>query len=286
MSGLGTSDNPNERAAILQNQRDTVGDQGLVFGGRGSSFIRKQRSRRLAEAPVAKKQAPDVLQEKPSQGRATDSTESGRDGRAPRSATRPVHAKRTTRTPGSNKSGLSDSSGMGRSNKGPQGGRDHSGRDGNDGGGGGGGGGGTCFIAGTMVLLEGGESVAIEDVKIGDRLLGQAGEINTVEEFDHPLLGDRLLYSINGGKYFVTSEHPFSTLDGWKSISPEALAEEGSKLSVTRLGIGDWIDALPSEFVIVDTITSQPAPESTQLYNFKLSGNKSYFADGYLVHNK
>ncbi len=74
MSGLGTSDNPNERAAILQNQRDTVGDQGLEFGGQGTSFIRRKNERRMAEAPEAKVQEPDVVQEKPSEGKPTDTT--------------------------------------------------------------------------------------------------------------------------------------------------------------------------------------------------------------------
>jgi len=149
-------------------------------------------------------------------------------------------------------------------------------------------GGNSCFVAGTQVVLEDGKSVAIEDVKVGDKVQGLDGAINTVEVFDHPRLGDRDLYSINGGEYFVTVEHPFYTAEGWKSISPEALASENSELEVGELVIGDKIERSDGSHEKIITIDFKPAPADTQLYNFKMSssGNHTYYANGYLVHNK
>ena len=155
-----------------------------------------------------------------------------------------------------------------------------------DGGGSGGGGGGECFIAGTTIVLEDGESIAIEDVKVGDRLQGLNGDINTVEAFGQPYLGDRDLYSINGGEYFVTVEHPFYTSEGWKSISPDALAKENSELEVGELVIGDKIERSDGSHEKIITIQFKPAPADTPLFNFRMSGNRSYYANGYLVHNK
>jgi hypothetical protein len=90
----------------------------------------------------------------------------------------------------------------------------------------------SCFIAGTKVLMANGTEKNIEDVKIGDVLLGSENSYNVVRGYDQPILGDRLLYSINGSDYFVTAEHPFMTTEGWKSISPEATKKEMPKFEL------------------------------------------------------
>ena len=62
-------------------------------------------------------------------------------------------------------------------------------------------------------------------VKVGDKVKGHK-EDNIVIKLDPTLLGDRKLYSFNDNEhYFFTSEHPFMTEEGWKSIKPEKTKE-------------------------------------------------------------
>jgi hypothetical protein len=129
----------------------------------------------------------------------------------------------------------------------------------------------------------------IEDVTIGEQVLGTDGVANTVLGYDRPMLGTRLLYSFNGGEYFVTAEHPFLTTDGWKSLSVPALIAEdpdlAEALGVTTLEVGDEIMRLDGTTQLIETIDSQAAPDQ-QLYNFILDGNNTYHADEYVTHNK
>lgn len=142
----------------------------------------------------------------------------------------------------------------------------------------------SCFIADTTVALANGTHKKIQDVKIGDVLKGDVTN-NTVLAFHQPLLGDDKLYSFNGGEYFVTAEHPFLTTKGWKSIDPSKTKKENIGITVTPLHIGDVL-VTDKGLVKLSTIDGKTAPKTTQLYNFILDGDHTYYADGYLVHNK
>ena len=147
----------------------------------------------------------------------------------------------------------------------------------------------TCFVADTQVTMTDGTIKNIQDVQIGESVLGDDCAINNVTGYDRPMLGDRLLYSFNGGKYFVTAEHPFLTIDGWKSISPEALVKENpslaEKISVTVLKVGDSIILENGTVEEITRIESKKADDQ-QLYNLMLDGNNTYYVDGYTTHNK
>jgi len=142
----------------------------------------------------------------------------------------------------------------------------------------------TCFIADTFVSMANGLTKKIQDVKIGDVLKGETTN-NTVLGLHDPKLEGRKLYSFNGGRYFVTAEHPFKTTSGWKSIDPKKTAEENIGITVTALQVGDTLITENGK-VVLKTIDSKNDKASTQLYNFKLDGDHTYYADGYLVHNK
>lgn len=145
---------------------------------------------------------------------------------------------------------------------------------------------GSCFIAGTKVRLANGRAINIEDVKVGDILLGLDGAENVVVEFDHPLLGERLLYGLNGSHPFVTSEHPFMSSEGWASIEPGETKKE-IDLDVIPLILGDKLVRYNTqELFLLQDVHENIADAETQLYNFKLDGNNTYFADDFLVHNK
>ncbi len=141
-----------------------------------------------------------------------------------------------------------------------------------------------CFIADTKVTLADGSLKLIQDVQIGDVLKGEKTN-NTVLGFHQPKLGDQKLYGFNGEKPFVTAEHPFMTTQGWKSIDPIQTSKEHIGIEVTQLEVGDVLITEKGS-IVINSIESSVAPEKTQLYNFLLDGDHTYYADGYLVHNK
>ena len=125
-------------------------------------------------------------------------------------------------------------------------------------------------------------------------------------EIEQPLPGHRLLYALNGSTFFVTAEHPFMTDEGWKSIDPTALAAEHSALRVDRLTVGDRLLILAAAAVPVGvggsistqavdvridavplhSLVGRSADPATPLYNLRLDGDHTYFANDLLVHNK
>lgn len=151
-----------------------------------------------------------------------------------------------------------------------------------------------------------GTSRPIEHILVGDLVLGNAGQVNTVMEIERPLLGERRLYALNESNFFVTAEHPFMTEEGWKSIDPTALVAEGSTLPTDRLAVGDRLLTLAAvavpvcggkasssdvmdvriETVALESLVGQATDPATQLYNLRLDGNHTYFANELLVHNK
>lgn len=141
-----------------------------------------------------------------------------------------------------------------------------------------------CFVADTMVEMADGTLKNIQDVVLGDVLKGETGN-NKVIGFHQPKLGDEKVYSFNGGRHFVTAEHPFRTTDGWKSLNPGKTAEEHLNITVTELKVGDTL-VTDEGLVKLNFIHGQYRDKDTQLYNFKLDGDHTYYADGYLVHNK
>ena len=140
-----------------------------------------------------------------------------------------------------------------------------------------------CFTADTKVDMANGTTKNIQDVKVGDVLKGETTN-NTVLGFHRPEL-DGKLYSLNGGRYFVTEEHPFKTTDGWKSINPSKTEKENIGITVTTLKVGDTL-ITDKGSVLLKTIDGKDATEVTPLFNFYLDGDHTYYADGYLVHNK
>jgi hypothetical protein len=131
-----------------------------------------------------------------------------------------------------------------------------------------------------------GSSKNIKDVEVGDKVLGSGGTYNTVVDIETPDLGKRKLYSFNGGELFVTNEHPFMSSDGWKAINSQETYKEQPKLAekVTNLEVGDVL-VTDDGNVEVDTIDSSVA-DNQVVYNLLLEENNTYYANGYLVHNK
>lgn len=141
-----------------------------------------------------------------------------------------------------------------------------------------------CFISDTQVTMADGSKKNIQDVKIGDVLKGETTN-NTVLRYHRPLQSEGVTYGFNGGRSFVTAEHPFKTTQGWKSINPEKTRQENIGIEVTQLKVGDTI-LTENGSTYIFSIEAKQVPIDTPLYNFALSGDRTYYADGYLVHNK
>jgi hypothetical protein len=173
--------------------------------------------------------------------------------------------------------------------------------------------GGGCFVGGTRVRMADGSDKPIELVEPGDRVLGRGGKINRVRSILYPMLGDRPLYSLNGGTAFVTASHPFLTTDGWKAIDPDAAREEVPGLDIERLTVGDVLLSVTSseqvqrraelntkehatdlhvklhvqeQGIPLQSLDGRPADAATQLYNLDVDGDDTYVANGLVVHNK
>lgn len=162
-----------------------------------------------------------------------------------------------------------------------------------------------CFTGETLVLMADGSEQPIERVQPGDSVLGNTGLVNRVLRVMKPLLGRRLLYSLNGSTPFVTSEHPFLSDVGWKAIDPKATLEEGCGVQVSRLMVGDrllvckgclapagssYAGGEPAEIDIgvveLESLHASEAAPTMPLFNLLLEGDHTYIAGGFVVHNK
>jgi len=161
------------------------------------------------------------------------------------------------------------------------------------GGGGGGGGGGTgvgmggigvytCFTANTLVTMADGTEKTISSIKVGEKVKSEIGE-STVLEIQIHDEGDYEVYSINGSKPFVTEEHPFKTIDGWKAIDP-FLTFEKHQISSNVLNLQDIVYKIDGKEVIESI--EKGTVKYPKVYNLSLDNEHVYYANGYLVHNE
>lgn len=140
-----------------------------------------------------------------------------------------------------------------------------------------------CLTTGTQILTPGGKK-PVEDIEVGDRVIGQNG-INTVKSLYQKKLGEQPVYSINNGRAFVTKPHPFMTSEGWKAIDPVSAKYYNPYLDIKKLKEEDTI-ITKTGTVKVNSITPHQFPAQTPIYNFAVTGDKTYYADSWLVHNK
>ncbi len=140
----------------------------------------------------------------------------------------------------------------------------------------------TCFIAGTEVMMFDGSVKNIEEVKVGESLLASNGSNTVNEVFVIPHKGD--IFAFNDSEnYFFTAGHPFMTSSGWKSMDPEMSQVENPGLEVGQMVVGDTLVKINGQTEVIESIKKQQA--ETTVYNFRVSGDNSFYADRYLVHN-
>lgn len=159
-----------------------------------------------------------------------------------------------------------------------------------------------CFVGTTPVLMADGSERAIEEIEAGDVVLGSNGEHNMVLGVLRLALGARDLWALNGYDHFVTASHPFLTADGWKSIDPARTAKEHPAVDTAQLRVGDRVLATEARplagvcgnvltattlrHVAITKISRRLADPALRIYNLTVDGDHTYFANGFVVHNK
>ena len=161
-----------------------------------------------------------------------------------------------------------------------------------------------CFLQGALVSMADGSTKAIEDIRVGDMVLGAFGEHNEVLALHRPLLGNNTMTNINNDHH-TSSHHPHISADKkFYAVKPalvmsdtygkshEVLDENmvpyqrflaGLKPGrVQQMELGVHLKSVDGTRDVMFLDTYEMAPE-TQLYNLVISGSHTYFVDGYAV---
>jgi hypothetical protein len=144
----------------------------------------------------------------------------------------------------------------------------------------------------------------IEDIRVGDEVIGAFGEINTVLALHRPILGSGRMLRING-EHSTTSHHPHITVDrGFVCMHPSVVMSstyghehdvingDGSVSKrmlhglrpgrVAEIKVGDRLKTIEGSRD-VKTLELYDLPADTQLYNLVVGGSHTYHVDGYAV---
>ena len=127
-----------------------------------------------------------------------------------------------------------------------------------------------CFLPGTLVETAGG-CKAIEDLQVGDRVLG-------LDRMDQVVLcgvektykAIQFDYYVINGKLRVTGTHSFLVDGAWKMVS--------------QIDVGDRLTGMGADPIEVKTV--EAVRKGVRVYNIEVAAPHTYFAEGVLVHNK
>lgn len=161
-----------------------------------------------------------------------------------------------------------------------------------------------CFLAGAQVQMADNTTKLIEDVQVGDKVMGAFGEINTVLALHRPLVGQALMCNINN-EHHTTNHHPHIGSDKKFYCGNPDLVKSQTYGKVHKVidQAGETVDRLlhglnPERILqlttgvnlktvdgqrIVKTLETYNLPPETQLYNLVIDGSHTYHVDGYAV---
>jgi len=161
-----------------------------------------------------------------------------------------------------------------------------------------------CFLAGSLVAMADGSVKVIEDVQVGDLVVGAFGEANEVFALHRPLLGECEMLRIND-EHSTTIHHPhIGANKAFYSGNPDKV-RNGTYGRIHKVidGEGNLVDRMlhgltPERIVqlelgvelktleggrVVGSLETYALPEDTQLYNLVVGGSHTYHVDGYAV---
>ncbi len=132
-----------------------------------------------------------------------------------------------------------------------------------------------CFTAGTKITMADGSVKSIEHIRVGDMVLGwdeKTGEqkVSKVTETYVRQVPMTYMVHFRDRTLHVTGEHPVWVSGAWKYVRD------------VRIG-----DVLTRQDGSEDVVLSMEYDvQSTSVYNLTVDGVHTYYANGYLVHNK
>ena len=161
-----------------------------------------------------------------------------------------------------------------------------------------------CFLAGSLVQMADGSQKVIEEVRVGDAVLGAFGETNTILALHRPLLGSALMCKING-EHSTTNHHPHISVDRKFYCGNPALVSASTyghvhevidadgatmermlhglkKERILQLEVGVELKTVEGSRT-TKTLETYSMPADTQLYNLVVGGSHTYHVDGYAV---
>ena len=138
-----------------------------------------------------------------------------------------------------------------------------------------------CFLPGTKIALATGDDKPIEDIYIGEYVLGYDENLDRVltkkviNTFVHHNIKEYYVLTLEDGRIIeVTGNHPI--YNGEKYIE------------VRNIAIGDEITTLSEKNKLeeIKVIDIKIVNSDVTVYNLEVETTHNYFAEGCLVHNK
>ena len=146
-----------------------------------------------------------------------------------------------------------------------------------------------CFPAGTTITMSSGQKKNIEEVKVGDSVLSQDENgqktVSVVEDLITPVSDNMCEIGFSDNSILeVTKSHPLYTDSGWRAIDSKASNLENPGVLVSDLSIGNKMLKEDGSELQINTIACRS--EKVQTYNLTVDNSHTFFANGFLVHNK
>ncbi len=161
-----------------------------------------------------------------------------------------------------------------------------------------------CFLAGSLVRMADGSDKAIEDVAVGDMVVGAFGEVNPVLALHRSKLGTQRIININND-HKATENHPHISSDrkfyaanisklenntyGRAHIVIDSAGDKVvmmlhglNKGRVQQLEIGIMLQTI-SGARLLESLEYETMSPDTDLYNLVVGGSHTYNVDGYAV---
>ena len=151
----------------------------------------------------------------------------------------------------------------------------------------------SCFVSGTKITMEDGNEKNIEEICIDDVVLSYNEEKGIIEpkkvvNLNSPIHDDLVEYTLsNGTKIISTFDHPYY-VNGLQlaSYKPNWTNERYDlPTEVISIKVDDEFNLLNESRVKIESILELDRVD-TQTYIFSVDGNRNFYANGILVHNK
>ena len=158
---------------------------------------------------------------------------------------------------------------------------------------------GSCFVAGTKIKLADGSLKSIEDIQVGEVVVGKNNSLNKVIGLWRPKLGLRTIFNINDGLVKTTGDHLIDTNNGWGSLDLSIYSNRYNKTILLNNGIevknsaiskpnkikiGSNLKTFDNSIINVVSINTEDNYNSeTQLFTLATDGTYSFTLESGIV---